>query len=102
MDRCVAAYEADRMVYIQREHFVSREHELLHGSKKDPAISFDSSGNLKLAKHDAVEPCSTSSEMQVRYCLVRRGLAMEQANILEYGKHDKFTEKLLKDAPGSP
>lgn len=95
VDRCVAAYESDRIVYLAWETCVSREHELLTGSKKDSGVSFDSSGNLKLSKKETAEPCLTSSEMQVRYCLVRRGLALDQANIMTYAKHDRLTEKLL-------
>ena len=60
-----------------------------------PSLSLDSAGNLKVGKKDSVEPCPTTSEMQIRYCLVRRGLALDQANIMNYHLHDKLTEKLL-------
>lgn len=95
IDKSVAAYEADRLVYISWELCVSREHELLSGTKKDPSLSFDASGNLKLAKKDTAEPCSTSSEMHVRYCLTRTGLALEQANIISFRNHERLTEKLM-------
>ena len=95
VDRCVAAYESDRISYLPWEACVSRDHEILTGSKKDTSLSFDASGNLKLAKRDQVEPCNASNEIQVRYCLLRRGLALDQANILDYKKHDKLVEKLM-------
>ena len=95
VDRCVSAYESDRISYLPWEACVSRDHEILTGSKKDTSLSFDASGNLKLAKRDQVEPCSASNEIQVRYCLLRRGLALDQANILDYKKHDKLVEKLM-------
>ena len=31
----------------------------------------------------------------LRYCLSRRGLALEQANVLSYSNHNKWMEKLL-------
>ncbi|CAK8996836.1 Uncharacterized protein SCF082_LOCUS4952 [Durusdinium trenchii] len=69
----------------------------------DPLLSFDSSGTLKVAKKDSVTPCDVSSELHVRYCLVRRGLAMEQANLLAFEKHDTWCELLfhrkMTDAP---
>ena len=95
IDRCVAAYEADRTVYVSWDVCVSRDHEILTGSKKDTGLTFDSAGHLKLTKKDQVEPCNTSNEMAVRYCLTRRGLALDQANIMCYKKHDRLAETLI-------
>ena len=58
-------------------------------------MTFDSAGHLKLTKKDQVEPCNTSNEMAVRYCLTRRGLAMDQANVMCFKKHDRLSEKLI-------
>ena len=74
---------------------VSREHELLGNSKRDQRLVVQSSGELKLAASNKVEPCDTSSEILLRYCLMRRGLAMEQSNILAYHYHDKWLETIL-------
>ena len=82
IDRCVSTYEADRIAYVSWDVCVSRDHEILTGSKKDTGLTFDSAGHLKLTKKDQVEPCNTSNEMAVRYCLTRRGLALDQANIM--------------------
>eukprot|EP00435_Cladocopium_sp_Y103_P042439 s723_g11.t1 len=95
VDRCVASYESDRISYIPWDVCVSRDHEILTGTRKDNNLSFDSSGTLKLAKKDHVEPCSTSNEMQVRYCLIRRGLGLDQANVMDFKKHDRLAEKLM-------
>ena len=95
VDRAVAAYEADRVSYITWDVCVSRDHEIVTGSKKDANLSFDSSGVLKLTKRDQVEPCSTTNEMQVRYCLIRRGLALDQANVMCFKLHDRLAEKLM-------
>eukprot|EP00435_Cladocopium_sp_Y103_P066897 s26_g29.t1 len=95
VDRCVASYESDRISYIPWDACVSRDHEILTGTRKDNNLSFDSSGTLKLAKKDHVEPCSTSNEMQVRYCLIRRGLGLDQANVMDFKKHDRLAEKLM-------
>ena len=35
------------------------------------------------------------NEMAVRYCLSRRGLALDQANVMCYKKHDRLAEKLM-------
>ena len=95
IDRCVSAYESDRISYVTWDVCVSRDHEILTGAKKDSGLSFDASGHLKLTKKEQVEPCNTSNEMAVRYCLIRRGLALEQANIMDYKKHERLAEKLM-------
>ena len=103
VDLAVQMYESDRLKYIEWQQCVSREHEILTQTKKDPMLSFDSSGMLKVSKRDQVTPCETSSDLQVKYCLTRRGLALEQANILAFDKHELWSECLfrarLKETP---
>ena len=95
VDKAVACYESDRLSYISWDACVSRDHEILTGSKRDTSLTFDTSGSLKLTKRDQVEPCNASNEIQVRYCLIRRGLALDQGNILCYKLHDRLAEKLM-------
>ena len=95
VDRFVNFYENDRLQWVSWDLCVSREHELLGNSKRDQRLVVQSSGELKLASSNKVEPCDTSSEIMLRYCLMRRGLAMEQANILCFKRHDKWLEKIL-------
>jgi len=92
----IAIYDADRIQFIPWDICTSREHEILHGSKRDQTLTFDSSGTLKLHKQARVEPCSTASEIQVRYCLTRRALAMEQANIVSFRNMGAWSEKMMQ------
>ena len=96
IDRCISIYESDRIQYVDWQSAVSREHELLTGSKKDSQLTFDGSGVLKLQKTNHVEPCSTASEIQVRYALTRRALAMEQANLVKFSLMEAWSEKLMQ------
>ena len=95
VDKAVSIYESGRLTYIDWGTAVSREHELSTGLKKDASLSFDASGVLKLNKREVCSPTSTASEMAVRMCLTRRGLALEQANILAFSKHVMRVEKLF-------
>eukprot|EP00435_Cladocopium_sp_Y103_P010451 s2855_g2.t1 len=95
VDSAVAMYESDRVKYIEWQACVSREHEVLTSSKKDMSLSFDSSGVLKMSRRDQVVPCEATSELQVKYCLTRRGLAFEQGNVLSFENHEKWSEKLF-------
>ena len=105
VDRAVSMYESDRLQYIEWVSCVSRQHELLTGQKKDSSVSFDNTGALKINTKTVSQPCDVSTDMMVRYALVRRGLALEQANILAYSNHDSLVEKymaarLLDPPPG--
>ena len=103
VDAAVSIYESDRLRYLEWHTCVSREHEILTSSRKDPALTFDSSGNLKMTKKDNITPCDASTDLQVKYCLTRRGLALEQGNVLDFEKHELWSEKLfacrLKEPP---
>ena len=70
-DLAVNIYESDRLRHISWENCVSCEHEILASSKKDAALTFDCNGNLKLSKRDHISPCEVSSELQIKYCLIR-------------------------------
>ncbi len=83
------------MQYLEWSQCVSREHELLTSSKKDQRLVVQTSGELKVSQSSKSEPCDASSEIMLRYCLSRRGLALEQANVLSYSNHNKWMEKLL-------
>ena len=47
VDKCCAAYEADRLTYIEWSLCISREYELSNNVKKDSDLSFNSDGTLK-------------------------------------------------------
>ena len=46
-------------------------------------------------KRDHVSPCDISSELQIKYCLIRRGLALEQGNVMAFELHELWAEKLM-------
>ena len=96
IDKCISIYESDRIQYVSWESAVSREHELLTGLKRDTQLTFDGSGTLKLQKANQVEPCNTSSEIQVKYALTRRALAFEQANLVKFSLMEAWSEKMMQ------
>ena len=96
IDKCISIYESDRIQYVSWESAVSREHESLTGLKRDTQLTFDGSGTLKLQKANQVEPCNTSSEIQVKYALTRRALAFEQANLVKFSLMEAWSEKMMQ------
>ena len=99
VDAAVQMYEQDRLRYIEWPQCVSREHEILTQSKRDALLSFDASGSLKITKKDQVTVCDASSDLQVKYCLTRRGLALEQANVTATSNGEHLFRARLKDVP---
>ena len=95
VDKFVSFYESDRLQWISWDQCISREHEMTCSNKKDQRLVVQSSGELKFTSATKYEPCDTSSEILLRYCFIRRALAMEQANILSYKHHDKWLEKIM-------
>ncbi|CAE7710304.1 unnamed protein product [Symbiodinium sp. CCMP2592] len=70
IDRAVAIYESDRLQYVEWQHSVSRQHELLTGLKKDASLTLDSAGGLKIA-------------------------SKPNASIMAYHLHDELLEKYM-------
>ncbi|CAE7303252.1 SLC24A2 [Symbiodinium sp. CCMP2592] len=97
VDRCVAIYEENRLVYVELSASTSKEDEIKQATlKEDRHLVVESGGNVRLKglvnnKMDA----DISSDLLMRYALTRRGLAMEQAGIISYTLHDAWTEQLL-------
>ena len=59
VDKCCAAYESDRLTYVEWSLCISREYELANNVKKDTNLSFNSDGTLKLARTSKIEPMQT-------------------------------------------
>ena len=96
VDKCCAASESDRLIYIEWSSCISREYELSSNSKKDSNLTLTSDGTLKLSKQSKSDPIPSANEIQIRYCLVRRGLELEQANVLDFKLHDERAELLME------
>ena len=55
-----------------------------------------------MSRKDQVVPCEATSELQVKYCLTRRGLALEQGNVMSFENHEKWAEKLFASRLNEP
>ena len=96
IDIAVGMYEDNRLSYLDPQKCTSKEQEVVNSTGKDDKhIAIDSSGSVrvrdKLGKLDA----DISSDMFLRLALMRRGLALDQANILDYLVHDLWVERIF-------
>ena len=96
VDRCVQIYEQNRLVHIPLNFCVSKEDEIKnYKDKEDRLMSVDSVGHVHI-KHAAVKvEAELSTDLLVRFALTRRGLAMEQAGLMDFKKHEAWSEKLI-------
>ena len=95
-DLANSMYEENRLHHIEISRCTSKEQEVLCSSQKDDKhVSVDASGAVRLKDKEAKIDADLSTDMLTRLALVRRGLALDQANILDYLEHDRWVERLF-------
>ena len=96
VDRCQNMYVENRLHHVDINKCTSKEQEILNvAQREDRRITVDNSGSVKIKDKEMKIEADMSNDMLLRLCLMRRGLAMDQCNILEYKLHDSWIEKLL-------
>ena len=95
-DLANSMYEENRLHHIEISRCTSKEQEVLCTSQKDDKhVSVDASGAVRLRDKESKIDADLSTDMLTRLALVRRGLALDQANVLDYMEHDKWVERLF-------
>ena len=64
--------------------------------KRDPQITFDGAGNLKMSKKAAEAFCDVRGETRIRQALLRRSLAIDLTGMLEFFNHGKVARKTFR------
>ena len=72
--------EENCLHYLPPDKCVSREQEASK-EKPEPAVSFDSSGNIKIGRKAQELSCDVGGELKLRKALTRRSLAINQAGL---------------------
>ena len=94
LDAVMQQYERNELKYIPINACTSREQEHA-GYKKDPSLSIDSDGQLTLKQGSIQARADTSTDFKMYQSLNRRGLAYDQANLLDYLAHLKWVDYLF-------
>jgi len=103
VDRCQNLYDENRLHHIELSKCTSKEQEILNVSQReDRHITVDGTGSVKIKDKEMKLEADLSNDMLLRLCLMRRGLALDQCNVLDYAKHDAWVEKLLDIRLESP
>ena len=103
VDRCQNLYDENRLHHIELSKCTSKEQEILNVSQReDRHITVDGTGSVKIKDKEMKLEADLSNDMLLRLCLMRRGLALDQCNVLDYAKHDAWVEKILDIRLESP
>ena len=94
VDLFVEMCESGILSYIKPEQCCSRAQEV-HSIKKDPTVSTDSSGMLKLGSKAAEPTCEANSELKLRSAWQRRNLAMDLAGLASFETMEGWTQLLF-------
>ena len=96
VDVFCAMYEANRLRFVPWEKYTAKEAELDKDVRPEHLFAMDSSGKLKVENKKSDPIADTSTEIMLQYALQRRGLSMDQANLLEFKTHQLWVDRLLK------
>ena len=96
VDLAVSLYEENRLQHVELSRCTSKEQEVLNSSQReDKHVAIDASGAVRIRDKEHKMEADLSSDMFVRLALMRRGLAFDQANLLDYLEHDRWVEKIF-------
>ena len=96
IDIFCSQYDQNRLKFVPWEKYTSKEAEVENTAKKEHLFSLETSGKLRIESKQPETVADTSSEILLQYALQRRGLGMDQANILEHTTHQKWVDRLIK------
>ena len=95
VDLCVNLYEENRLAYIEPSACISKAQEVVSKSKEDRHISVVD-GNLRVKNAPGKIEAELGTDLLLRYALTRRGLALDQANLVDYELHEAWVERLME------
>ena len=94
VDLFVEMCESGILSYVKPEQCCSRAQEV-HAIKKDPTVSTDSAGMLKLGSKLAEPTCEANTELKLKSAWQRRNLAMDLAGLASFQVMEGWTQLLF-------
>ena len=101
LNACAAMQQANEVRYIAPEKCVSRTHEVIH--QKNPSKQLEiSSDVLAVREHLEVPDAVTTSALQVQEALVRRGIGLVFADLVDHASYSKYISTLFSHLHREP
>lgn len=104
LDFCQSIRDDNELHTIELAKCTCREQEL-DGQKREKFFRPDNAGNLKEHSAEPERVADLSSELKVRHALLRRSLALDQVDLIQFeefeGFHDFLFQLLSQEVPDS-
>lgn len=94
LDECCAQYEQRALRYVGPSKCTSRETEVAH-SKSSKKLKLDGN-SLSVSETKATPDESISTTFHLSQCLLRRGVALDFANLVSFEAHHAYCEKFMR------
>lgn len=101
VDEAVSQHDDNRVRYIKWDKLLKREQEM-EGIKKFDALTTRRDGTVKVGSTEELPAADTSSEYLLRNALLRRGLAYDQAGLIDFHIHEAWVEELMSARMRTP
>ena len=102
VDLFVDMVETGILTYVKGENCCSRAQEV-ETIRKDPTVSTDAAGLLKLGSKNADPTCETNTELKLRAAWQRRSLAMDLAGLATFDVTEAWNQflfaQLIREQP---
>ncbi len=96
VDSAVAMYEEDTVRHLALDECTRRSQEL-GGIKKDKELKTDARGFVREQTKADHPSADLASDLRIRNAFDRRGLALEQANVMSYSPHAVLVKVLFTE-----
>ena len=101
VDKCHTMKLDGDVKYIPPHEVPTRDQEL-QTVKTEELIKRDASGHLRAHDEARAPDADTRTDLRMRQAYVRRGLAMEIADLMSFTAHEKLVEKLFTEYQREP
>ena len=102
IDTCNHQMETSTIFWLASSKCAKRETEVIAGFCDKPTTLQVEQNAIKLGHSPQPLECDTSDSLKCQWAWMRRGLAYDQCNMISYGAHQKWVQRLLDSLSTAP
>ena len=101
VDKCHSMKVEGELRYLAPHEIPTRDQEM-QNVKTEELIKKDASGHLKAHDETKLPDADLKTDLRMRQAYMRRGLAMEVADIMTYTSHEKLVDRMFQEYQREP
>eukprot|EP00435_Cladocopium_sp_Y103_P015756 s2708_g3.t2 len=101
VDKCHSMKVEGELRYLAPHEIPTRDQEM-QNVKTEELIKKDASGHLKAHGETKLPDADLKTDLRMRQAYMRRGLAMEVADIMTYTSHEKLVDRMFQEYQREP